>query len=395
MATETIVCPNCKTSIPLSKALASQVDDQVQQQLAIAMGRREKELADEYGKKLEAERTAAAEKAMDRSRLEKEDLAAQVAEMEDKLDKARKSELELRKRQRVMEEKQKNLELEVARKLDEGKQAIEVSVAERLTEEHRLKDLEKEQQLASLKHTIEELKRKVEQGSQQTQGEAVEIELEALLRTAFPLDTVEPVAKGVRGADIVQRVHTNTGMPCGAIIWETKNAKNWSDAWLTKLKEDQRAQKAELSVLVTAILPPGIGRFGHLDGVWICDLASAPGLAFALRSQLLQVQLARTAAAGKASKSEMLYAYLSGTEFRQRVEAIVEAFTSMKEDLDRERAAMMKSWAKRERQIERVVQNVSGLYGDVEGIIGASLPEIERLQLPEGARELPAPPEGE
>jgi hypothetical protein len=395
MATETIICPNCKKSIPLSKALAGQVDEQVQEQLATAMRKREKELAEEYAEKLAEERKAAAERATKKFRTEKEDLSAQVAEMEGQLEKARKQELELRKRQREMEEKQKGLELEVARKLDEGKKAIEVSVAERITEEHRLKDLEREQQLASLRHTIEDLKRKVEQGSQQTQGEAVEIELEALLRTAFPYDTLEPVAKGVRGADIVQRVHTNTGIPCGAIVWETKNAKNWSDSWVTKLKDDQRAQKAELSVLVTAALPPGITRFGHYDGVWVCDLTSAPGLALALRSQLVQVQLAKTAAAGKASKSEMLYAYLSGTEFRQRVEAIVEAFSSMREDLDRERTAMMKSWAKRERQIDRVVQNVTGLYGDVEGIIGASLPEIERLQLPEVSTEPELPTDTE
>ena len=389
MTVETIICPNCRTSIPLSRALAGQVDEQVRAQVTAEMLKRGKELDQEFADKLAEERKAAAELAIEKFKIEKDDLTAQVAEKAEQLEQARMGELELRKRQREMEEKQKGLELEIARKLDEGRQAIEVGVAARLTEEHRLKDLEKEQQLASLRHTIEDLKRKVEQGSQQTQGEAVEIELEGLLRAAFPYDTLEPIAKGVRGADVVQHVHTQTGSPCGAIVWETKNAKNWADAWVTKLKDDQRAQKAELAVLVTAALPPGITRFGHHEGVWVCDLASAIGLALALRGQLVQVHIARTAAAGKSSKSEMLYAYLSGNGFRHRVEAVVEAFTSMREDLDRERAMLMKSWAKRERQIERVVQNVSGLHGDVEGIIGASLPEIERLELPPASDESP------
>jgi hypothetical protein len=255
-------------------------------------------------------------------------------------------------------------------------------VSERFAESHRLKDIEKDEQLSSLKRTIEELKRKAEQGSQQNQGEAAEVELEELLRSSFPLDAIEPVSKGARGADIVQHVQTPTGTQCGTIVWESKNAKNWSDQWIAKLKEDQRAQKAAISVLVTAALPPGIRRFGQLDGVWVCDTPSVTGLAMALRIQLIQVASAKVAADGMTTKTEQLYHYLSGTDFRQRVEAIAEAFTSMKEDLSRERAAMERVWAKRERQIGQVVLNVAGLYGDVQGIIGASLPGIAQLQLP-------------
>jgi len=388
MADDVIICPRCQNKIPLSKALAGQIEDQVRQRSEAALKKRERELESAFEERLDNERKAAAAKVKKELKAELGELSEQLAQKQALLEKAQKEELGFRKRQRELEDKQKTFDLEVARKVDEHAKGIEKATVDRLVEQQRLKDREKEEQLASLKRTIEDLKRKAELGSQQGQGEAGEVELEAVLRSAFPVDLIEPVAKGVRGADLIQRVHTQAGTSCGSIVWEAKTAKNWSDAWLVKLRDDQRAQKAELAVLVSAVLPDDVKGFSYIDGVWISDFPSSLGLATALRIQLLQLQVARAAAEGRSSKTDLLYAYLSGTEFRQRVEAIVESFTSMKQDLDRERTAFEKSWAKREQQLGKVLQNVAGMYGDMQGIIGASLPDIEQLQLPDS----PSPP---
>jgi hypothetical protein len=303
------------------------------------------------------------------------------------LDEARKVELAMRKRERELERSQQDLELSVARRIDEERARIVSEAQERLAEQHRLKDAEKERQLSDMRRQIEDLKRKAEQGSQQTQGEAGESELEVALRCAFPFDEVRPVAQGVRGADIHQVVVNARGIACGAILWECKNAKNWSDGWIAKLKEDQRALRADVAVLVTTSLPKGCSRFMLLDGVIVTDFASVAPLASVLRANLLQLAQARSAAISKDEKLELLYRYLSGVEFRQRVEAIVEAFERMREDLEQERRAAERQWAKRAKQIESVTFNISGMYGDLQGLVPA-LPSIARLELPAAEPEL-------
>jgi len=233
-----------------------------------------------------------------------------------------------------------------------------------------------------MQQKIEELKQKAEQGSQQLQGEVQELELENLLRAKFPFDSIEPVPKGVFGGDILQRVVSQSGQPCGTIIWETKRTKNWSDGWLTKLREDQRTAKAEVSVLVSQVLPKGVEAFDVVEGVWVTNPRAALPVATVLRHTLLQVGMARQASEGQQTKTEMIYQYLTGPRFRHRVEAIVEAFSTMQEDLDKERKAIMKQWAKREEQIERVMGATVGMYGDLQGIAGKSLQEIEGLEFP-------------
>ena len=189
----------------------------------------------------------------------------------------------------------------------------------------------------------------------------------------------------VRGGDVQHMVRTNTGHDCGMILWETKRTKNWSGAWTGKLKEDMRAAKAELAVLVTQALPDGVNHFGTVDGVWVCDHASALPLALALRHGLVTAAMARLAETGKAGKMEELYFYLCGVEFRQHVEAVVESFATMQEDLQKERRAMEKAWAAREKQIGRAIQHTAQLYGGIQGIAGSSaLPEIKTLQLGDG-----------
>ncbi len=322
--------------------------------------------------------------------IEFKDLQTQLAEQRLQLDTARQTELELRRQQRLVEERAQQLELEVARKLDEERARIADTVRAQSAEEHKLRLAEKEQLIAGMQQQIEALKQRAEQGSMQLQGEVLELELEQRLRGEFPGDGIEPVAKGVRGADVLQRVRTGGGLDCGAILWETKRTKHWTREWPGKLKEDQREARAELAVIVTRTLPEGVSAFGQHDGIWVCDFASAIPLGVALRQGLIQAAVARQAQAGRQGKMEQVYEYLSGHEFRQRIEAIVEAFVVLQSDLESERRAMEKHWAKRERGIRQVIGHTAGLYGSIQGIVGpAALPEIKSLELPGQASQIP------
>lgn len=219
-------------------------------------------------------------------------------------------------------------------------------------------------------------------GSQQLQGEALELELETALRTRFPHDLIEPVGKGEFGGDVIHRVNTVAGQACGALLWETKRTKNWSDGWLAKLRGDQRAAGAAIAVLVTTTLPREVETFAYIDGIWVTDFRSAVPLAIALRHSLVEIATARQVQEGQETKMELVYQYLTGPKFRHRVEAIVEKFSEMQADLDRERKAMTRLWAKREAQIQGVVESTLGMYGDLQGIAGKALQEIEGLDLP-------------
>jgi hypothetical protein len=382
MESDTIACPQCGALIPLSRALATRITSEARKQSAAEQSEREAALRTEFAQTLMAERELAAATAKRDLEMKLRDLEAANDEKGKKLDEAQRTELVLRRQQRELEEGKKQLELEVARRLDEERRTIDKAAEARTIESHRLKDREKDEQLASLKRTIEELNRKADQGSQQAQGEAAELEMEELLSGAFPNDRIEPVRKGARGADIVHRVCGATGVSCGTIIWELKHAKNWSDEWLVKLRADQRDQKAELAVLVAVTLPGGGVGFSMVDGVWVCHVSSALPLSHALRSQLIAVSSANAATEGRATKTELVYAYLAGTEFRQRVEALAEAFTAMEEDLSRERVAMERAWSKRRKQLEKALISIAGLYGDVQGIVGRSLPDITGLAFP-------------
>jgi len=410
---QVIICPHCKKEIPLTEAISHQIREQLQkdfeaerekaekllEQKNEALRAKEKELEDaiksmeeqitqkiqEEKEKLEVE---IKKKVIEESELKIKDLIGQIEEKDKKLQESQKAELELRKQRRELEEKKKAFELEMERKLDEEREKIRETAARMFSEEHRLKDLEKEKQISDLRKQIEDLKRRAEQGSQQMQGEVLELDLEDVLRINFPSDEIAPVPKGIRGADILQKVHNPTGQYCGTIIWESKRTKAWSDGWMQKLRDDQREVHADIAVILSITLPKDVSNFAFIDGIWVTDYSSMIGLVTALRINLIQVAMTKLSAVGKQEKMEVLYNYLSGPEFRQRVEAIVEAFSSMKKDLDQEKRAMNKIWSKREKQIERVVLNTSGMYGDMQGIIGASLPEIKSLELETSVDEI-------
>ena len=244
-----------------------------------------------------------------------------------------------------------------------------------------LKVMEKEHTISSMQKQIEELKRRAEQGSQQLQGEVPELQLEALLSSKFPHDSIRPVPKGEHGGDVLQCVASPFGQACGTIIWESKQTKNWSDGWLAKLREDQRTAKAEIAVIVSQSLPKEVEAFEFIEGVWVTHPRAAFPVAMILRQSLIEIALARQTSAGQQTKTEMVYQYLTGPRFRQRVQAIVEAFSSMQEDLDKEKKVITKQWAKREEQISRVMQSTVGMYGDLQGIAGKTLQEMEGLSL--------------
>jgi hypothetical protein len=347
----------------------------------------------EVRKEIEQEKQAIKEKekkkAEESVKIEIEDLKTNLKEKSQKLEKAEAAEIELRRKQRELEDSKKNLELEMIRKLDQERPQIEEKAKQQVEESHRLKDLEKDKQLADMRTQIEELKRKAEQGSQKIQGEVLEIELERILKEEFPFDEINPVASGVRGGDIIQIVKTQSGHGCGKILWESKRTKNWSDSWIQKLKDDQREAKADLAVIVSEVLPRGFHHFRQIEGVWVADLPSTMSLGLALRTLLIQVARTRDIQTGKEEKMEVVYNYLTGSEFRNRVQAIMEAFVGMKKDLDSEKRAMESIWAKREKQIGRVVTNIAGMRGDLEGIVGLSLPTIKLLELPSEKDVLP------
>lgn len=370
MAQETIKCPKCDYEIPVSEVLTHQIRENLKAEF-------EKEL-----QKKEVEIRSKAEKvASEKLRLELEDLKGQISEKDRKLKEGQKAELELRRKTRELEEKKEALDLEIARKLDAEKEKIRQEALKKADEDHRLKDREKDKMIEDLKKSLDEAKRKIEQGSQQVQGEVFELELEDILKANFPLDLIESVPKGIKGADILQKVHNKLGQHCGTIILEVKRTKSWSDGWIGKLKDDQREVKAEIAVLMTAVLPSDVNNFTNINGVWVTNYASVIGLIMALRANLLQVAEVKMASVGKKDKMELVYNYLSSPEFKQKIEAIVESFVALKSDLEQEQRAMAKIWAKREKDITKVINSTAKMYGEMHSIIGASLPQIERLEL--------------
>jgi hypothetical protein len=369
--TETpIVCPKCGHAFVLSEAITAQIRSEVEAQLKA-----------EAKKRTEAAVSAAERRAREEAEAEMTLLREQLAEQQKKTREAQQAELELRKRARALEERQRELDLEVARKLDAEKQRLEEAIRRSASEEHALKLKEKDKQIEDLKTLLDKAKRKSEQGSQQLQGEVLELDLQAELERRFPNDVIRPVPKGVRGADLVQVVRNGALQPCGAIIWETKNTKHWQQGWIPKLKEDQREAKANIAVLVSVALPEGLGEFGQVEGVWVASLRAWPALAVALREQVIQVAFAHAASEGKHEKMEQLYRYLAGDQFRARVQGIVEAFAELRDQVNRERRAMERIWREREKQIERVIGNTVGMYGEMRGIVGAGMPEIAALTL--------------
>ncbi len=406
MAEPTITCPNCKTKIKLTESLAGPLIESTRHEYEQRIARQNADIARREAAIAKAKESLE-EQVADKVRLERAKIAAEeakkaklaaatdleqktkeVADLEDvlkqrdaKLAEAQKAQADLIRKQRELDDARREVELTVEKRVQAGLTATRDQARKETEEQMKLKVMEKEQTITSMQRQIEDLKRRAEQGSQQLQGEVQELELEALLRAKFPLDTIDPVPKGEHGGDALHRVVGPLGQACGTILWESKRTKNWSDGWLPKLRDDQRTAKAEVAVIVSQILPKGVEAFESIDGVWVSHPRVALPLAVSLRYALVDIASARSATEGQQTKTEMVYQYLTGPRFRQRVEAIVEAFSSMQDDLNAERKAITKQWAKREEQIERVMQATVGMYGDLQGIAGKTMKEIEGLNM--------------
>ena len=409
-----IVCPKCNTSIKLTDSLAAPLIAKTRKQFEQHVADRELEFTkresnlrktqkalaearetidDEVANRLRSERSAIVESESKKARIalaadfERQDEV--LAELRYKLDannaklaEAQQAHADFLRKSREIDDAKRELALSVERKVQESLSAVRDKAKTEVEESLKSKVAEKEAQISGMMRQIEELRRKAEQGSQQLQGEALELELESLLRDRFPRDLFEPVPKGEFGGDIIHRVFGHAGQRCGTILWESKRTKTWSDSWLSKLRADQRAAKADIALVVSNVLPKGIDSFDLIDQVWVTKLRFALPLAIALRQSLIDVASGQRAAQGQRTKMETVYEYLTGPRFRHRIDAIVEKFTDMQTDLERERRTMMRQWAKREEQLKEVLHTSAGLYGDLQGIAGRSIPQIESLELP-------------
>jgi hypothetical protein len=412
MSEASILCPHCRRPVVIEQAVAAGLRKQIEaearagleaqaQSLAVReaeAARREAEVArlkaetqalkQQEEQRIREEVARQAKLAQEQARAEAARAAAgELGLLKQQVDDARKDrdaaqarEIELRKRSEAVEQKEKALELTLARRVDEERVRLQAD-AQRLADEKYLLDIkQRDEREAGLKRTIDDLKRRSEQGSMQTQGEALETWLEDALRREFVADLVEPVAKGVRGADLVQRVRGAGGAEAGTILWESKRTKAWTADWIAKLKDDQRDMKAQVAALVTQALPAGAAEVSCVDGVWVCTYRAALGMAALIRDGLLAVASERRSQENRGDKEAMIYAYLTGGEFKRRFEGFLEPLLQLEKELDREKAAYQRIWAAREKQIERAKHNLLGLRGDVEGLAGNVLPALDDLE---------------
>ena len=407
----TIICPNCKSEIKLTESLAAPLIEATRRQFEHTIAEKEQQVANreaaicEQKTAIEKARGAIDEQVSEKLKAEREKIIAEeakkarliletdiewktkeVADLQEvlkdrdiKLAEAQKTQVDLLRKQRELDDAKRELDLTVEKKVQESLTVVRNKATQEAEDGLKLKVLEKEEQIACMQRQIEELKRRAEQGSQQLQGEVLELELESLLRAKFPRDTIEPVAKGEFGGDLLQSIVGPFSQHCGSILWESKRTKNWSDGWLPKLRDDQRAAKADIALIVSNALPKGVETFDLIEGVWVTETRCAIPVAIALRQSLIELSSARQANEGQQTKMESVYQYLTGPRFRHRVEAIVEKFADMQADLDKERKTTTRLWAKREAQIRGVIESTMGMYGDLQGIAGRALPEIDSI----------------
>jgi hypothetical protein len=379
----TVSCPQCGASIELTQALV----EQIQKQLVSEMEHKHK--TDLEHVKKEAEQ-AVKKQLEEKNLLEMADLKKQIEEKETKVRKMQGEELQLREKTRKLEEKEKEMDLVIIRKVDEERKKVEETVLKQTQEAYRLKEMEKEKVISDLRKSLEDAQRKAQQGSQQTQGEVAELDLENSLRMSYPEDTVMSVEKGVRGADVRQIVKTKIGNTCGVILWESKRTKAWSAEWVSKLKEDVRAEKANIAIIVSTVLPEEAKNgFGFIDGVYVCTSTLSIPIASLLRQRLIDVAREKFINANREGNAERLYEYMTSHEFRLHIEAIVEVYQDMNGQIGKERAAFEKIWKTREAQVQKLLSSTAGMVGSIRGVVGQSLPTVKGLELLESEEERP------
>jgi len=316
---------------------------------------------------------------------ELKDKEDQIAELKKRAEQAEEQELKIRKEKRELEESKRKFELEKQRQLDEEREKIRIDAKKETEDKMSLTLAQEKKKNEDAQKQILELQRKLQQGSQQAQGEVMELEIEELLRKEFPLDAIEEVKKGQRGADIIHKVIDKKGQMVGTLLWESKNGK-WHPSWIKKLKEDQRQAKADLAILVSNNLPPEIKDSTYRDGIWILARKMIIPIALTLRFSLIKVNFERGVNTNKNEKMAVLYQYMTSVEFKHRIEAIIESFTELQEEMEKEKRFFNTKWAKQEKSLRKVIDHTHGMYGELQAIAGKSLPEIKSLQLEAGEK---------
>lgn len=374
MSDLTIQCPKCSNEIELTEQLAGPMLADLRSSFNEELAKREAQAA----KAVQVATAQAKEAGKAEAAGAQAALLERVKEQEIKLREAQAAQAAALRREQALADKEAELELTVQKTIAAERAVMAEKLGREAQEKASLKVAEQDQMIEGMKKQIEALKQKSEQGSMQTQGEAAEMVHEDTLSQAFAVDGFSPVPKGQSGADLRQDVMIN-GRIAGSILWENKQTKNWSGGWLAKLRGDQRASGCEVAVITSVALPDGIDTFGFVDGVWVCAPRYAVPLASSLRQGLIDVAGAKGRAIGQETKAELVYDYLTGTQFKQRIDAIVERFEDMQLELAKERKFMERGWALRAKQIDLVIASTVGMHGDLQGIAGRSMPEIESI----------------
>lgn len=387
----TVKCPKCGNDFEVGESMKLEMAEKLKKEAAEWRNRKEEEfrkkeeeLQSQFNDSLKKQKDNLEQNIRKSLSLDFENqmklLKDSNLEFEQKLKLSQAKELEFLKKEQELKTKESELEIQLQKKLNEERGHIAELIQKQEQEKNSMRLAEYEKQLNDQKKLIEEMKKKSEQGSMQLQGEVQELALEDLLRNSFPFDSIEEVAKGVKGADCILTVKNSLGNSCGKIIYESKRTKVFANEWIEKLKNDRRAQQADLAVIVTEVLPKDMSSFGFKDGVWICRFPEAKALSFVLRDSLIKINSALVSQENKADKMSSLYNYLTGVEFRQNIEAVVEGFLSMKDSITREKLQMEKIWKEREKQLDKVLSNTTQFYGSIKGIAGNAIDDIKLLE---------------
>jgi len=391
-----VTCPGCGREFQLTDALKEQIEGLVRRRMEEEYRRKEEQLRKEREEMDEILRKKLEERlASEREKLSsqiKEEFKREMMEKEADIERYRKmwedgvqKELELRNRERELEEKIRTIELEVARRLDEERKRMEESIAKSIEERYALQMKELQEQNKRLTEEIDNLNKKARPLPSELEGEAQEKLLEETLQQCFPDDYIEPVPRGTRGADVIQHVRKPGGKECGIIVWESKRAKQWNEAWVEKLKENLREINGDIAVLVTQAFPAEDGvysSFTHYRGIYLTELRYAPSVAALLRNYIFRQDSLRFAEMGRIEKESMLYNFITGNEFRHQVESIASAIEAAQKSLEEEQRSLQRIWKKRDTELKTSLLALASMYGKIDGIVG-SMPVIPQLELPE------------
>lgn len=401
-----ITCPECKHEFSPDQSLKHQLDHMIQQErnqlqssfdekekalkvLQASLGKKETEIDDLLRQKLSLERPKLAAEIEQRlkadSATEITGLREELAQKQQQLNQAMELQLENERLKRDAKTRETEIRIQVEREQAEKQATLEQQITQREAARHQLKLADKEKQMADLKKQLDIAQQKAEQGSMQAQGEVLEVALEVLLQEVFRFDSILPVPKGENGADILQTVRTNFGKECGMIAFESKRTKTFSEGWITKLKEDMLHHGASHGILVTEAMPKDMTSFGLREGVWVCSFREVVGLTAAIRQICVTETTINAAVKNRDSKVHALYDYLMSREFKQRVEAIIQAVSEMKENVEKERKSMLAFWKKQEMQIDQMNFLMIDVIGSIDGLSGNALGPVRGLELGEGS----------